>query len=132
MLRIKISLLDLNASLRSAIASATSNRSAAAARLQATTQSTLDNLHSSLTSLRATDFPQSTTQKTRNDALPWLTRLHRQESDLGLAWGEFRTRVEGVKLRAVYAFTMGIAVVFLAVIVERTRRKSGTTSINSE
>ncbi len=125
MLKIKLNLSDLNAALRSMIASSTAARHSTAARLQATTQSTLDNLHNSLTSLRS-DLPGP------KEALwpPANSQLQRIDGELGVRWGEFRTRAEGVKLRAIYAFTMGIATVFLAILVERSRHPKKPSKIN--
>lgn len=118
MLRIKLNLSDLNAALKSMIASTTAARHSTASRLQATTQSTLDNLHNSLTSLRS-DLPAA-----KEPLWPLAgAQLQRLDGEMGVRWGEFRTRAEGVKLRAIYAFTMGIAGVFLAVLVERSRSK---------
>lgn len=118
MLKIRLNLLDLNAALRSLIASQTAVRSSTASRLQATTQSTLDNLHNSLMSLRS-DLPAS-----KESLWPAASaQLQRIDGEMGVRWGEFRTRMEGVKLRSIYAFTMGIAAIFLAVVVERTRSR---------
>lgn len=120
MLRLQIALLDLNATLQSSIATSSALRAGHASRLSASLQLTLDGLRDAIADLR------SEMQATRTSVAPRRQRLEnelqRREGRLGVALGEFRARIEAAKLRAIYTFTMGIAVIFLAIVAERTQK----------
>lgn len=113
-LRINLSLLDLNSFLQSTISSTSAQRQGQLSALSTTLQQTLDTVRDGLSDLKGeiqttgnVSFHGTRQQRLEGE-------LQRREGILGVALGgEFRTRCEGVKLRAIYFFTMGISDLFL-------------------
>ena len=122
-LRINLGLLDLNSFLQSVIASSSAQRQGQLSGLSTMLQQTLDSVRDGLSDLRGEiqASGNSVHASTRQQRLQG--ELQRREGALGVALGEFRTKCEAVKLRAIYTFTMGIAALFLAIIVESTRKQ---------
>ena len=122
-LRINLSLLDLNSFLQSTITFTSAQRQGQLSALSTTLQQTLDTVRDRLSDLRGEvqASGNSVSDGARKQRLEG--ELQRREGVLGVALGEFRTKCEAVKLRAIYAFTMGIAGLFLAIIVESTRKR---------
>ena len=122
-LRINLSLLDLNSFLQSTITFTSAQRQGQLSALSTTLQQTLDTVRDRLSDLRGEvqASGNSVSDGARKQRLEG--ELQRREGALGVALGEFRTKCEAVKLRAIYAFTMGIAGLFLAIIVESTRKR---------
>ena len=122
-LRINLSLLDLNSFLQSTISFTSAQRQGQLSALSTTLQQTLDTVRDGLSDLRGEvqASGNSVSDGARKQRLE--VELQRREGSLGVALGEFRTKCEAVKLRAIYAFTMGIAGLFLAIVVESTRKR---------
>lgn len=116
--------------LQSTISSNTAQRRAHLSRLSASLQQSLDSIRDALTNLRSEIQTTSNTSALTTRKQRMEGELQRREGSLGIAVGEFRTRAEGVKLRAIYTFTMGIAMVFLAIVVEKSRKKKPSAVIN--
>lgn len=123
-LRINLSLLDLNSFLQSTISSTSAQRQGQLSALSTTLQQTLDTVRDGLSDLKGeiqttgnVSFHGTRQQRLEGE-------LQRREGILGVALGEFRTRCEGVKLRAIYFFTMGISGLFLAIVIESSRKRS--------
>jgi hypothetical protein len=122
-LRINLSLLDLSSFLQSTITFTSAQRQGNLSALSTTLQQTLDTVRDGLSDLRGEvqASGNSVSDGTRKQRLEG--ELQRREGALSVALGEFRTKCEAVKLRAIYAFTMGIAGLFLAIVVESTRKR---------
>lgn len=122
-LRINLSLLDLNSFLQSTITFTSAQRQGQLSALSTTLQQTLDTVRDGLGDLRGEvqASGNGVSDGARKQRLEG--ELQRREGALGVALGEFRTKCEAVKLRAIYAFTMGIAGLFLAIVVESTRKR---------
>lgn len=122
-LRINLGLLDLNSFLQSVIASSSAQRQGQLSGLSTILQQTLDSVRDGLGDLRGEiqASGNSVHASTRQQRLQG--ELQRREGVLGVALGEFRTKCEAVKLRAIYTFTMGIAALFLAIVIESTRKQ---------
>lgn len=123
-LRINLSLLDLNSFLQSTITFTSAQRQGQLSALSTTLQQTLDTVRDGLSDLRGEmqASGNSVSDGARKQRLEG--ELQRREGALSVALGEFRTKCEAVKLRAIYAFTMGIAGLFLAIVVESTRKRN--------
>lgn len=123
-LQTSLTLLDFEAHLRSTIAFNSAQRQGQLSSLSTLLQQTLDAVRDALNDLRgeiqSTD--EATLATTRQQRLEG--ELQRKEGALGVALGEFRTKCEAVKLRAIYAFTMGIAGIFLAIVIESSRKRN--------
>jgi hypothetical protein len=123
-LKIGKSLLDLNSFLQSNTSIASAQRQQQLTALSTLLQQTLDSVRDRLSDLRGEI--QSTGNRvltnTRQQRLE--AELQRREGAFGVALGEFRTKAEAVKLRAIYAFTMGIAGLFLAIVIETNRKRN--------
>lgn len=128
-LRINLGLLDLNSFLQSVIASSSAQRQGQLSSLSTMLQQTLDSVRDGLGDLRGEiqASGNSSDSGTRQQRLQG--ELQRREGALGVALGEFRTKCEAVKLRAIYAFTMGIAALFLAIAIESSRKQRIKASI---
>lgn len=122
-LRINLSLLDLNSFLQSTISFTSAQRQGQLSALSTTLQQTLDAVRDGLSDLRGEvqTSGNSVSDGARKQRLEG--ELQRREGTLGVALGEFRTKCEAVKLRAIYAFTMGIAGLFLAIVIESSRKR---------
>ena len=126
-LKTNLALLDLEAHLRSIIAFNTAQRQGQLSSLSTLLQQTLDSVRDGLNDLRGEiqsieDSAQATTRQQRLEG-----ELQRKEGALGISLGEFRTKCEAVKLRAIYSFTMGIAGLFLAIVIESSRKRNNRT-----
>lgn len=122
-LRANLSLLDLKSFLQSTIAFTSAQRQSHLSSLSTHLQQTLDSVRDGLSDLhgelQATgNTLQGSTRQQRLEG-----ELQRREGALGVSLGEFRTKCEAVKLRAIYAFTMGIAGLFLAIVIESSRKR---------
>ena len=122
--RINFSLLDLKSFLQSTISSTSAQRQGQLSALSTTLQQTLDTVRDGLSDLKGeiqatgnVSFHGTRQQRLEGE-------LQRREGILGVALGEFRTRCEGVKLRAIYFFTMGISGLLLAIVIETSRKRS--------
>lgn len=122
-LRINLSLLDLSSFLQSTITFTSAQRQGHLSALSTTLQQTLDTVRDGLSDLRGEvqASGKSVSDGARKQRLEG--ELQRREGALSVSLGEFRTKCEAVKLRAIYAFTMGIAGLFLAIVVESTRKR---------
>lgn len=122
-LKANISLLDLNSFLQSTIAFNSAQRQGHLSALSTILQQTLDSVRDGLSDLRGEIQATGNNMQgsTRHQRLEG--ELQRREGALGVSLGEFRTRCEAVKLRAIYAFTMGIAGLFLAIVIESSRKR---------
>ena len=122
--RTNLSLLDLNSFLQSTISFSSAQRQKQLSTLSALLQQTLDSVQEGLDDLRG---DLQTSGKALHSSTHRQQRLEgelqRREGALGIALGEFRTRSEAVKLRAIYTFTMGIAGLFLAIVIESSRKR---------
>lgn len=128
-LRANLALLDLSSSLQSSIAFSSSQRQGQLSTLSALLQQTLDSVREGLNDLRA-DLQTSKGNSTVPHRQQRLEgELQRREGALGVALGEFRTKSEAVKLRAIYTFTMGIAGLFLAIVIESGRKRRAKEKI---
>lgn len=123
-LRTNLSLLDLSAFLQSTIAFNSAQRQGQLSTLSALLQQTLDSVREGLNDLRG-DLQASgnTVHSLAHRQQRLEGELQRREGALGVALGEFRTKSEAVKLRAIYFFTMGIAGLFLAIVIESSRKR---------
>jgi hypothetical protein len=121
-LRASLSLLDLNSFLQSTIAFNSAQRQSHLSGLSTMLQQTLDAVRDGLSDLHGEiQASQGSSTSTRQQRLEG--ELQRREGALGVSLGEFRTKCEAVKLRAIYAFTMGIAALFLAIVIESSRKR---------
>lgn len=122
-LRISLGLLDVNSFLQSVIASSSAQRQGQLSGLSTVLQQTLDSVRDGLGDLRGEiqASGNSVHASTRQQRLQG--ELQQREGVLGVALGEFRTKCEAVKLRAIYSFTMGIAALFLAIVIESSRKQ---------
>lgn len=127
-LRINLGLLDLNSFLQSVIASSSAQRQVQLSGLSTILQQTLDTVRDGLGDLRSEIQANgnSVHASTRQQRLQG--ELQRREGALGVALGEFRTKCEAVKLRAIYTFTMGVAALFLAIVIESSVKQNSRST----
>lgn len=122
-LRINLGLLDLNSFFQSLIASNSAQRQGHLSGLSTILQKTLDSIRDGLSDLRGEIQASGNNIHTSTRQQRLLGELQRREGALGVALGEFRTKCEAVKLRAIYSFTMGISALFLAIVIESSRKQ---------
>lgn len=142
----KKAILDTQCTLSTSTDMQAAQRSRLLAALSTKLQGTLDALRESLSDLKSASSSLGTgidglgatlspivptsspslvaTAAASPAALPSLKgildlSLSRQEGRMAVSLSEFRTKVEANKLRAIYAFSMGVAAVFLGIVVVR-------------
>lgn len=123
-LRMNLSLLDLSSFLQSTISYNSARRQSQLSTLSALLQQTLDSVREGLNDLRGDLQTSGNSLHSNSHRQQRLEgELQRREGALGVALGEFRTKCEAVKLRAIYTFTMGIVGLFLAIVIESSRKR---------
>ena len=123
-LRINLSLLDLRSFFQSTVSFSSAQRQGQLSAMSTVLQQTLDTVRDGLSDLRGEIQASGNGVQTGPRQQRLEGELQRREGALGVALGEFRTKCEAVKLRAIYAFTMGIAGLFLAIVIESSRKRS--------